>query len=603
MNRVERDFRRSLTRRVREVVHASPEMRTEWQRRRWHWPWWRIALAIPVWIVFALYAITALPSIISFLVLHPHVMRLYGSAQPILIPTPDYAFVPMTLAISAVVCFATGFGSNTIGPGRELGRLAYFPILDREYLNRSLRGMAFLGLLAAGCLVPAFVGIAAFDHFSAWQITGLVVGVLLQVVHCLALIVAIAPRVRENTWQQGALMLTAIGLAIAALCANGFSEHIWRHWHTIAAVVLATPIGWPNAAFAHGVIGGHWWGWLFLLPLPLAVAAALMWLRRGYAIREVVISPTGDVMPTYEFGLTNADPEAPSAPPVLTRRESANATEASLAEKAAAARKRILSGEPFAPVDWSTLGLIERFAARFLSHQQRTLLEHVYGGRIRWTRAWLLSATAGLVPLGLMFALRCAPTKPGELKGEDFTILSWLIFLPIFEVAACLRRSDFELTPQSRRKPKALCHLLFPVDDQALAGAMRRMCWLRLPFWLPLFAEAAAVLAIGRPDWPVFLAVNMVLGVVLAHVAVSTLARLPRGRAKSSPNISWKRIAIMVPLVCLAFALPFGLFLYLHWLLTLCFLAVLLALAWIANRHSDRHYLHADFDLPPAPAA
>ncbi|HUE70815.1 MAG TPA: hypothetical protein VMP01_07985 [Pirellulaceae bacterium] len=34
MNRTERDFRRSLTRRVRAIVDASPEMRAEWQRRR-----------------------------------------------------------------------------------------------------------------------------------------------------------------------------------------------------------------------------------------------------------------------------------------------------------------------------------------------------------------------------------------------------------------------------------------------------------------------------------------------------------------------------------------------------------------------------------------
>jgi hypothetical protein len=178
----------------------------------------------------------------------------------------------MTLALSAVV-FRVGAWLVRSRPWQELGRLAYFPIPDRDHLQRSLCGMVILGSLLAACLVPAYAGIAAFEHLSIWQIAALVLCVCLQLVYGLALVVTISPHIRYYSWQQAVLLFGAIGLMILALCANGFSEHLWRHWHTLAAVVLATPIGWTNAAIAYGVIGGHWWGWLFLLPLPLAVAA------------------------------------------------------------------------------------------------------------------------------------------------------------------------------------------------------------------------------------------------------------------------------------------------------------------------------------------
>jgi hypothetical protein len=144
------------------------------------------------------------------------------------------------------------------------------------------------------------------------------------------------------------------------------------------------------------------------------------------------------------------------------------------------------------------------------------------------------------------------------------------------------------------------CHPLFPVDQKATVIALVRVYWLRLPQWLPLCLVAVTILAVWRPDWPIFVVVNLLLALAVTRLAIGVLARLPfgGGTTLSGRIISWRRVAAMIPIALLWFTGAFGVWFYFHWIVPIASLSVLMLAIWITNRHVDRHFLLvADFDV------
>jgi hypothetical protein len=587
MSRVERDFCRTLTCRVRAVVQASPIMRDEWQRRREAW-WW-LVLRVMSWFFFGLYALAFFPTIVSFLVLFPHVMRLYGSRDAILIPTADYALTPMTLAITGVLAFAMAGGATVLGPGASLSRHAYFPVSDRQLLNWTLRELLLNASLFTVCLVPAFTGIAVFERLTPWQIGGLVLCLGLQVGHGLALLVIVAPHVQAFTKRQLFLGVLGMVLILGGVAANGFNDRIFHYWHEVAALALATPVGWVHGAIAYGLIGGKWWGWLFLTPLPVTFWLVNSWLRRGYAIREVRIDSTGEVKPVFDWGLPNdpaidADQPLPAVTPSI-------ADSPELA--AARVRKLILSGEAFAPLDWKKLGFIERCTAQLLPDRQRQMLVNDYV-KPRWTRAWGIAAVIGLFPLWLLTLSRFLESHPGE-PDLNLTSVLWLPTLFVAEGLAHLRWSD--VVRHSDDADGTSCHPLFPVDLRELSAVVRRLFWLRLVFWLPMFLVVSTTLAAARSDWLAVLLVNLLTAVVLCRLVFLAAVSMPARSIASNSAFCWHRVAAMIPIVFFGMISAIASLFYFHWLFSLAALAILSAIGGTARRYWDWQYLHADADI------
>ncbi|HUE70814.1 MAG TPA: hypothetical protein VMP01_07980 [Pirellulaceae bacterium] len=516
--------------------------------------------------------------------LYPHVARLFGTGEGVLIPSPDYALTPTTLAVTGGVLLAIAFGPFVLGPGQSLWRKAHFPLSDRQLMWHRLGLLAIIAALCTACFTPVYVGIITFEKLSIGQVAGIVVCVVLQSAHCLAIVVAFAPRIRPFTLTQIGFLFAGIVCMIAGLSANGLCDLLWRYWHPLAAVALATPVGWANAAIVYGVIGGHWWGWLFLLPLPSAGIAALAWLRRGYAIGELRIRGDG-VQPIYAFGLKNSCIEAEEPPSRSAAPRNEDGCVASTERVTSLARKRILAGEALAPLDWSRLGVIERVVGQFLTDRQRAIFEHMYFRCPFWTRAWLIAFVIGLPLLGFLFLARIAGSEPGKPEWIVTGAL-WLIALPIAEAVALLWSVS---TPFATHVDPH-----YPIGLKEVVGAMQRMYWLRLPFWMPMFLVVTIVLSVGRSEWYWHVLVNLLSLILLSRTWLLMAARtLPAG---SSGSFSWQEVGLVLfPFLLLALSLPLAF--YHHWAISLALLAALVVVGELAGRYYDWLYVHGNLDL------
>lgn len=587
MSAVDREFRRELTRRVREVVHASPEMRAEWQRR--YWPawvrrWMRLVVGVPAFVA----GTVIMPIAVCFAMLVPHVTRVFPEAQEIPAPVPDWTMAQLTVTHAFLLLLGLSNGSGLFCARQELATRAYAPLHDRQHLRDSLK--SWLGNCAF-CLwvfAPTYIGFARLQGAARWQWPAIAAGVLLQYWLCLSLATIYTSFVANSAWRRLTVGLLGVSSLISAMAAVFGGYMPVPIQQTIAMAILATPLGWVHGAIAFGVVGGHWWGWLFLVPVAAASAYAAWWLRRGYAIGDVLISSTGEATPVFEYGLANDPSEVlPTGAP-----SSATADHRLQADRTAdeSVRKRILSGEALAPVDWSRLAFVERFVGRGLSARQRTLIEFAYGGRLTWTRGWWIYAGLALATAAVLLLLRLMLP---ELRQEGFiTALPLLFVLPLIEAAAGMKAGD---------KHERRIYSLYPIGLSEFVTAAARMYWLRMILWLPILVIVSLAIASFSRHFAAALLVTLLIGLVIPRVWLGIFFR---GILSEGPDFSWRRLMALL-LLTIPGTSTFLLIVSIHWGITAALVGLTAVSGWLAARYFDWLYLRGGMDLgmPTIPRA
>ncbi len=230
------------------------------------------------------------------------------------------------------------------------------------------------------------------------------------------------------------------------------------------------PVGW--LVHAMGITRSQ--GALFDL-LPCVLSALLLALfpmacsriRRGYSLNETIFAHASRMGANPGTGF-------PVYPEVVDE----------FTEPASEVAARIHDGELRAGLDWDRLGLVERFASRFLSERERAITDYLLAGNPRWTSGL---RSLAIVLFLLVVGSRLFAALSGSIAGV--MVLIWVfLFLGIFAG----KWRGFA-SPQGGGLQQPF-YALYPLDIWELMRLLLKIYLLRFLFYLPLLLVAGFLL-------------------------------------------------------------------------------------------------------------
>lgn len=578
-------FEAEVARRARELVAASPAMLAEYKRLH-TWNVWHSVGRYVVASFLAAIGLLMAPVSFFFPAFIPLVARFSGTSPAGAPLATSLALGAQSLVIAALASMAfTMHAGRMFCSPTHLAALAHFPVSDRQLLKRALWEWRWYLAYYLYVLVLLYAPLAWREGLNWSQACGLGLLLVLQCWHLISLAVILAHRIRR----QVSVILFGLSLAFGfyfgsmLLCLLIAAPAEQQHWGALPALLL--PTGWINGAIYYGVIRGSLAGWLFLLPVAVTSAYAAWWLRRGYAIREVRVSPLGTVTPVFEYGFPNT-PGAEDEPIAADEDSPSPASTASVPESQQLIEKRLQSSPALAPPDWSRRGLIERWIGALLTERERTLLEQFYHGPPLWTTTWV-TCTVLTVAFALLFLLFGRSIPSGGLLPFANVVL--FVTVALGESLPYVRRLD------SRGSGTPSLHPAFPVGLSEMLSALTKSLWLRAISYVPLLGMWAIALEWRRIDgWACATAV--VAAALLQMGVVHLIAARSRFAALGGRRMHWRRW-FALGLLTITFSLFLPLLFYIHWAVTLGLAVLTLLFAWLACRQFDLLYTRTEFDF------
>lgn len=269
---------RSIRDRVREEVKCSPPLWEEYRERR------RVELvetclvrslfvAVGLWVAFSILAITF--------------PQTFFASRSLMVAIPEEVALLAT-SLLATTCFLLE-GGRFWSDARTAGMLGLFPVADEQFARRRLWGDFGRSLLTIAIILMTYRYLSWLHHFSAvdWLVVGFFAS--LTIVVNISILCG-AEEVAQSQKGHSTLCIVAFSclVAICPMTLGMLNTHLVPLYKQICPFALAIlPGGWINGAIYYGYIQKNPLGWLYLLPVGLALGYLVHAVRRPFAIREI----------------------------------------------------------------------------------------------------------------------------------------------------------------------------------------------------------------------------------------------------------------------------------------------------------------------------